>query len=169
MTRSSTEYYRINRETRRVIYPCPHCAYETANSRITLTNHIYARHTPENKKPFQCQHCSRGFAQKAHLHIHCEKVHHIEVPRRKVIAIAYIITITEKIGKSRKTKARQLYYKNHTVIKTNELNDHQHEYLPGVYMKQHDIHYDHKNGFIALHKCPLWARCQGSPKAPRIP
>ena len=156
MTRTSTEYYRKNRETRRIIYQCPHCNYETLNSKITLRNHIHAKHTPESERPFQCQKCDRGFAQKAHLHIHCEKIHNQHKEQRKIVAIAYIINLTEKEGKSKKTKARQIYYRSHQVIKTNDLNEKKHEYLPNVYMKQHDIHYDKKNGFIYLHKCPLW-------------
>jgi len=158
MTRSSTEYYRENRETRRVTYECPHCAYTTPNNKITLMNHVYAKHTPEHLRPYQCQQCPRGFAQKAHLHIHSEKTHNICPPAQKIIAIAYIIKNTNTPGKSKKTRARQTYYKTHQVIKSNELNAKKHQYLPNVYMKQHDIHYDRKNGFITLAKCPLWQK-----------
>jgi len=156
MTRTSTEYYQQNRKTRRILYHCPHCSYETPNNKITLVNHINARHTPEDERPYQCQMCNRGFAQKAHLHIHYKKVHNHRLPERKIIAIAYIINITTQEGKSKKTKARQLYYKNNPIIKTSELNDKKHEYLPNIFMKQHDIHYDKKNGFITLNKCPVW-------------
>jgi hypothetical protein len=161
MTRSSTQYYRDNRISRRIIYNCPHCNYETANCRISLRHHIHAKHTSESEKPYQCPECERGFAQKAHLNSHREKVHGKKVQRRKVIAIAYMIKVSEKEGKSKNTKARQNYYKNHSVIKTNDLNEKKHEYLPKTYMKQHDIHYDQKNGFIYLQKCPLW----GEPKS----
>ena len=65
MTRSSTQYYRDNRISRRIIYHCPHCNYETANCRISLIHHIHAKHTPESEKPYQCPECERGFAQKA--------------------------------------------------------------------------------------------------------
>ena len=158
MTRTSTQYYRENRNTRRVVYKCPHCAYETANCQIAIKNHINAKHTPEHERPFQCQMCPRGFAQKAHLHIHCKKVHDKNIPQHKLFAVAYIINILEKNGKSKKTKARQVYYKNHSVINSKELTAKKHEYLPGVFMKQHDIHYDQKNGFIKMHKCSLWKK-----------
>ena len=158
MTRTSTQYYRENRETRRILYKCPHCDYATPNCKIALINHINAKHTPEHKRPFQCSLCSRGFAQKAHLHIHYKKVHDRNIEQHKLFAIAYIIKVMEKKGKSKKTKARQDYYKNHSVIKSNDLNAKKHEYLPGIFMKQHDIHYDQKNGFINLHKCSLWKK-----------
>lgn len=156
MSRLSTAYYRRNRQTRRIVHKCPHCNYETLNSKIAVKNHINAKHTPESERPFQCQKCNRGFAQKAHLHIHSEKVHNIRPPHRKIVAIAYIINNTQKEGKSKKTRARQLYYKTHQVIKTTDLNARKHEYLPNIFMKQHDIHYDRKNGFINLNKLPLW-------------
>ena len=67
MVSKSTEYYRKNRQTKKVVYKCPHCNYQTNNSKIQLVNHINAKHVQEKDKPFQCEHCNRGFAQKAHL------------------------------------------------------------------------------------------------------
>ena len=159
MTLTSTDYYRTNRETRRVIYNCPHCDYETTNTQTQITNHINSRHVCEERRPYQCEYCARGFSQKAHRASHYNKVHNIETAKRKIVSIAYIISVCNKRAKSKNTAARQIYYKNHLVIRSHELNNTLHEYLPGIYLKQHDIHYDHKNKFICLHKCPLWQNC----------
>tara|TARA_B110000858_G_scaffold196236_1_gene254538 strand:+ start:701 stop:1174 length:474 start_codon:yes stop_codon:yes gene_type:complete len=156
MTRNSTDFYRQNREQHNKGYSCHHCDYITWNSRACLNNHINAKHTKEENKPFQCDYCSRGFSQKAHLCLHCEKEHNIIIKERHIVAVAYIIKSTNEIPRSKKTKARREYYKTHDVIKSTELNNKKHEYLPGVFMKQHDIHYDARKGFIKLHKCPLW-------------
>ncbi len=158
MVRNSTEYYRKNRASKKIVYQCPHCEYSTPNTKIQLTNHINAKHTPENERPYQCRYCEKGFAQKAHLHLHLSREHDVHIPEKKLIAIAYIIKITAEKGKSKKTRARQEYYQRHAVIRTDHLNDRKHEYLPGVYMKQHDIHYDQRNGFIQLDKCSLWQK-----------
>lgn len=162
MVMNSTEYYRLNREQKNKVYSCHHCDYETYNSRACLNNHINAKHTKEEDKPFQCVCCNRGFSQKAHLNIHCEKEHDIKIPDQHIVSVAYIIKLTEKKPRSKKTKARRNYYVNNDVIRTTELNNQQHEYLPGVYMKQHDIHYDFRQGFILLHKVPLWNKVEHS-------
>ena len=158
MTRNSTDYYRQNRLLKRTVYKCPDCDYETLNSRACLVNHMNAKHVAEADRPFQCRFCERGFSQKAHLCVHCERDHNVILKEDKIVAVAYIIKPTKEQPKSKKIKARCLYYRTHEVIRTNELNKKQHEYLPGVFMKQHDIHYDARQGFISLHKCPLYAR-----------
>lgn len=158
MTRNSTEYYRENRQLKKTVYKCPHCDYKSYNSRMCLINHINAKHINECDKPFQCRFCDRGFSQKAHLCVHCEKEHDVILNEDRIVSIAYIIKPTTQEPKSKKTKARRLYYKNNDVIKTTDLNNKKHEYLPDVFMKQHDIHYDARKGFITLHKCPLWKK-----------
>jgi len=158
MTRNSTEYYRENRLLKKKVYKCLQCDYETWNSRACLVNHINAKHVAEEDRPFQCRFCNRGFSQKAHLNVHCQREHDIVLQEGRIVSVAYIIKPTSSQPKSKKTKARRTYYQTHDVIKTTELNNKQHEYLPGVFMKQHDIHYDARKGFITLHKCPLWAQ-----------
>ena len=153
---TSTDFYRQNRRLQKKVYKCTHCDYVTYNSRACLNNHINAKHTEEKNKPFQCSHCNRGFSQKAHLCIHCEKEHNVVIKTKSIVAVAYIIKLTCKNPRSKKTAARRLYYQTKDVIKTTELNNMKHEYLPGVYMKQHDIHYDARNNYITLHKCSLW-------------
>ncbi len=155
MVNASTSYYRSNRRTKRVIHRCPHCNYETTNARIQLINHINAKHVAEKDRPYQCMHCARGFAQKAHLDKHLATVHDIYNHKPKVASISYIIDITKTLPRSTKTKARREYYKTHKVINTNDINNQKHEYLPDIYLKKHDIHYDANKGFINLCKCPL--------------
>lgn len=157
MVNASTKYYRTNRRTKKVRHCCPHCNYETANARIQLVNHINAKHVEEKDRPYQCDHCNRGFAQKAHLATHLSVVHNINQPALKVSSISYIIEPTNIVPRSMKTKARREYYFNHGVINTSDINNKKHEYLPNVYLKKHDIHYDSKKGFITLSKCRLHA------------
>ena len=155
MVNASTNYYRSNRKTKRVVHQCPHCDYSTTNARICLINHINAKHVKEENRPYQCMHCARGFAQKAHLDKHLSTVHNICIPVPKVSSISYIIEVTDNLPRSTKTKARREYYKTHKLINTNEINNQKHQYLPNTYLKKHDIHYDANKGFIKLSKCPL--------------
>jgi len=156
MVNASTRYYRLNRETKKVIHKCSHCDYETSNTRIQLLNHINAKHVAEEDRPYQCELCDRGFAQKAHLDNHSKVVHKITNIVNKVSSISYIISPTNILPKSTKTKARRVYYLTHGVINTTDINNKKHEYLPDVYLKKHDIHYDAEKGFIKLDKCQLY-------------
>lgn len=158
MARNSTEYYRENKRTRRVLHKCTSCPYETTGSKIQLMNHIYARHTVESDRPFQCIHCTRGFAQKAHLYNHMLKKHDINVKKNEntVITIAYLIQLTRKEAKSKKTRARSIFYKHTSCVKGRDIKNNKYEYLPDIYLKLHDIHYDAKQGFITLLKIPLY-------------
>ena len=93
----SAEYYRKNKENRKVVHQCPHCDYSTTGPKIALKHHILAKHTPENERPFQCPHegCCRGFAQKIHLQKHLCKVHNEkkQVGRKKTV-LYYIVNRT---------------------------------------------------------------------------
>ena len=156
MINPSTNYYRKNRKTKTILYQCPHCSYSTCNTKIQLINHINAKHVDEEDRPYQCNCCQRGFAQKAHLDKHLAVVHDIKNIKPKVSSISYLINPTNNIPNSVKTKARYEYYKTHTVINTKDINQQKHEYLPNVYIKKHDIHYDANKGFIQLDKCILY-------------
>ena len=168
MTKNSTDYYRENKKQRRVVHSCPHCNFETTYGKCVLINHTNAHHTEECNRPFQCSCCNRGFAQKAHLETHLFVTHEIEKTTVKISSISYIIEPTLTHPRSIKTKARRAYYLTHRVINTKDINNKQHEYLPGVYLKKHDIHYDTGKGFITLTKCPLsntlGCRCNSLPK-----
>ena len=128
---------------------------------------INAKHIPERERPFQCHECTRGFAQKAHLDKHLEVCHNIIRQQRKVSSVSYIVKLTEMSPRSTKTKARRQYYMKHKVINTNDINNNKHEYLPGVYLKKHDIHYDINKGFIDVNRCNLYKNIN-THKIPKI-
>ena len=73
----NTNYYRRNKEQRFNVKCCPHCNYETTGPKSALLAHIYSKHTPENKRPFQCPctECERGYAARANLKKHLIKNH----------------------------------------------------------------------------------------------
>jgi hypothetical protein len=169
MVLNSTEYYRKNRLTKRVVYKCPHCNYQTNNSKIQLINHINAKHVSEKNKPFQCNHCNRGFAQKAHLVQHLSIVHNIETKKPKISSISYIINVTNNIPNSRKTMARCKYYRENKIINSDELNNKKHEYLDGIFLKASNIHYDAQKEFITLKKCTIHeSNCRCVIKMPNL-
>jgi hypothetical protein len=62
----STQYYR-RAKVNGVKRHCPHpgCNYSTCYSKSNLRAHILAKHTPESERPFHCEKCGQGFAQKA--------------------------------------------------------------------------------------------------------
>lgn len=155
MVCGSTAYYRKNKEANKILHSCPHCDYTTSNCKVAIMNHIYANHVSEDKRPFQCSHCERGFAQKAHLIGHLKKIHDIVIPVSKVTNILYNIAITDNIPKSSKTIARHKFYIGNPVLKSRDIYNKKHQYLPGVYLKNHDLHYDLKKGFIAVIKREL--------------
>jgi hypothetical protein len=64
----STQHYR-RAKVNGVKRHCPHpgCNFSTCYSKNNLRAHILAKHTPENERPFQCEKCGKGFAQKAGL------------------------------------------------------------------------------------------------------
>ena len=173
MAKNSTDYYRENKKKRRVVHHCPHCNFETTYGKCVLINHINAHHTKECDRPWQCHCCNRGFSQKAHLVAHLKKVHEVIDPRleKKNGAVLYIVSITNQEPKSYKTKARREYYINNPKLNSREVRDKKHCYLcrndSNVYLRNHDIHYDEKKGFINLQKIqlkqPLKVACKFKP------
>ena len=138
----SAEYYRKNKENRKVVHQCPHCDYSTTGPKIALKHHILAKHTPENERPFQCPHecCSRGFAQKSHLQNHLRKVHNSkEEPGRTKEVLYYIVNRTEKIPTSHKTRKRMSFYNNYNIL-TKEIIKRN--------ISMSNLHYDVRNGYI---------------------
>ena len=158
MPSTSTEYYRLNKENGVVTHRCPHCDFTTPYNKSNLMNHIYAKHTPEHEKPFQCRHCERGFSQKSHLLKHLKSKHNItnhDELSKKVVNILYNISLTDKEPRSKKTKARRLYYLSHPVMKSRDMYNNKHEYVEGCFLKNNELHYDEKNGFISIKKTIL--------------
>lgn len=97
--RYNTSYYRRNKKQRFCVHKCPYCIYETTGPKQSIQAHIWAKHTPEQDKPFQCpcNTCERGFAAKANLHKHIFKVHNITMPKHSKNIIAFEIINQESL------------------------------------------------------------------------
>jgi uncharacterized Zn-finger protein len=154
---NSTNYYRKNREKRNVSYKCSHCDYVTYNSKKVLENHTNSKHVEEENRPHQCTECPRGFSQLIHLTRHLEREHDIKdrLEDRKIITHLYMIYLGPEVPKSKKTKARREYYMRHRVMKGLDIYNNLHEYQDGCFIKNHDLHYDKKKGFIIFNKIPV--------------
>lgn len=138
----STNYYRKNKKTKKVVHICPHCNYSTTGPKITLQHHILSKHTKECDRPFQCKHldCNRGFAQKNHYNNHLCKVHGEKKEKgRKKIVLYYTINIGEKKPISKKTKNRITFYKKNSVLTTNKIRES---------ISMSCFHYDISHGYI---------------------
>tara|TARA_B100001093_G_scaffold513859_1_gene586651 strand:+ start:5524 stop:6000 length:477 start_codon:yes stop_codon:yes gene_type:complete len=138
----STEYYRKNKENRKVVHKCQHCDYSTTGPKTNLKHHVLAKHTPENERPYQCPHkdCCRGFARKIHLQHHLCKVHNEkkQVGRKKTV-LYYIVNRTEKIPTSKKTRVRMGFYDNHNILTQDIIKRN---------ISMSNLHYDMRNGYI---------------------
>jgi len=172
MAKNSTDYYRENKKNRRVVHSCPHCNFETTYGKCVLINHINAQHTQECDRPWQCHCCNRGFAQKAHLISHLRKVHQVIDPNleKKNGAVLYLITPTNNMPRSYKTKARRQYYLENSKLNSRNVRNQKHWYTckdNNVCLRNHDIHYDEKKGFIQLTKIqlkqPIRVHCKFKP------
>jgi len=127
----NTNYYRRNKVQRFCVLSCSHCEYETTGPKSALNAHIWSKHTPENKRPFQClnESCNRGFASKANLHKHLIKTHNIKMPKTydkdilvyEVIVNNILISI-DTSNLSQNDKNRMKYYLNHRFIPTYSLS-----------------------------------------------
>ena len=138
----STNYYRKNKKTKKVIHICPHCNYSTTGPKITLQHHILSKHTKECDRPFQCKHsnCNRGFAQKIHYQNHLCKVHgEKKESGRKKKVLYYTIKIGSVTPSSKKTKERLSFYKKNAVLTTKIIRDN---------ISMCCFHYDISNGYI---------------------
>ena len=138
----STNYYRKNKKTKKVIHICPRCNYSTTGPKITLQHHILSKHTKECDRPFQCKHsnCDRGFAQKIHYQNHLCKVHgeKKEYGRKKKV-LYYTIKIGSVAPSSKKTKERLSFYKKNAVLTTKKIRDN---------ISMSCFHYDVRYGYI---------------------
>ncbi len=149
----NTQYYRNNKTTKNIIHKCPHCNYSTTGAKVIIRNHVWAKHTEEKDRPFQCPHtnCSRGFAQKILLQRHLKKIHNQSV----------ILTIDRKIAEfhvkvgryvpaSNATKNRVKYYlsKRKGILYPSDLTNY--EFLPNKKINKNHIYYDAREGYIEL-------------------
>ena len=80
----NTNYYRRNKIQRFNVKSCVLCNYETTGPKSALQAHIWAKHTTENERPFQCpcNTCERGFSARANLNKHILKKHKIVMPKK---------------------------------------------------------------------------------------
>jgi len=138
----NTNYYRRNKIERFCVHTCPHCNYETTGPKQCIQAHIWAKHTPENEKPFQCPcgDCHRGFAARANLLKHLRKVHGALLPSKfdKNILIYKIKCLNKP--KTNQELERFLKYKKNNLIKKNELKK--------LNISLDDLHYDKTQKFI---------------------
>jgi hypothetical protein len=148
----STNYYRKNKEKRKIVHKCPHCLYETTGPKSCIKVHIWSKHTPEHKRPFQCfvEGCCRGFSQKINYQKHLKTVHNINIDLKINKNIAeYHIQLTGTVPVSKKIKNRIQYYKTHPIIICSDLN----KIIPGTndqIIKSNHIYYDSREKYITL-------------------
>ena len=116
---ANTEYYRRNKKLRLNIKSCPHCNYETTGPKSSLQAHIWAKHTPENKRPFQCpcDDCCRGFASRANLHKHVYSIHEIKTPKKLNKDIVLLKLSLQK----NLSETKNNFYNGHKIIKCSDL------------------------------------------------
>ena len=93
MVAYNTKYYRRHKEKRFKVHKCPHCTFETTGPKSCLQAHVWAKHTKEKDRPFQCpcHGCKRGYSARANLHKHMKQCHNIIIPKDKDV-IAYVVT-----------------------------------------------------------------------------
>ena len=98
MVAHNTNYYRRNKEKRFKIHKCPHCNFETTGPKSSLQAHIWAKHTDEKDRPFQCpcDSCHRGYSARANLHKHLKQCHDLIIPKDKDV-FAYAVNINNNI------------------------------------------------------------------------
>ena len=99
MVHHNTNYYRRNKEQRFKVHICPHCNFETTGPKSSLQAHIWAKHTNEQDRPFQCPctDCNRGYSAKANLHKHLKQCHNITVKFDRDI-FAYAIKNVQRVN-----------------------------------------------------------------------
>lgn len=125
MVAYNTNYYRRNKEKRFKVHKCPHCSFETTGPKSSLQAHIWAKHTEEKDRPFQCpcDSCNRGYSARANLHKHLKHSHNITIPKDKKV-FAYSIHINNNICPrvTENQKKRLDFYKTNPVIPRNIKN-----------------------------------------------
>ena len=145
----NTNYYRRNKALRFNVKSCSLCNYETTGPKSALQAHIWSKHTPENKRPFQCPcgTCDKGFSARANLNKHILKQHNVIMPKKiKSEILIYKIVVRNKICKDKEMKKRLNYYKENSVIVVNSLpiiEDH-------VNIGYDAIHYDKGCNMITM-------------------
>ncbi len=141
----NTAYYRRNKIQKKVEWKCDKCNYTTTGPKICLQNHIYSKHTPEDQKPYLCGLCKldgkiNGFAQKAFLNSHLEKIHKIKIEKPGKEIAKYIIKRGNILSRNKKTTARIDWYVLKNEITKEELLE------KGYNLSQ--VQYDTRSNYI---------------------
>lgn len=99
MVHYNTNYYRRNKEKRFKVHKCPNCNFETTGPKSSVQAHIWAKHTTEQDRPFQCPctKCTRGYSAKANLHKHMKQRHNITVKFDRNI-FAYAVKDAQRVN-----------------------------------------------------------------------
>ena len=112
----NTNYYRRNKALRFNVKSCTKCCYETTGPKSALQAHIWAKHTPENERPYQCPcvDCDKGFSARANLNKHILKTHNVVMPKKidQRVLIYKIEPVTED---------KLISYKNYPYITAEQL------------------------------------------------
>lgn len=119
MVNYNTNYYRRNKKQKFKVHSCKHCEFETTGPKSSLNAHVWAKHTEEKDRPFQCpcETCTRGYSAKANLHKHLRQQHDIEIPKDNNI-FAYSIQVN-RIIQDNWTNEKQVridIYNNNIVL-----------------------------------------------------
>lgn len=140
----NTNYYRRNKLEKFCVHKCPHCKYETTGPKQCIQAHIWAKHTPEHEKPFQCPcgNCKRGMASRANLKKHLKKDHNIVLPSYDKTILIYEIKPKTKPIFEKELKRYQKYKKHLPFIQVCDIKNKK--------FSLDNIYYDHYCGYIDL-------------------
>ena len=120
----NTNYYRRNKIQRFNVKSCVLCNYETTGPKSALQAHIWAKHTPENERPFQCpcNTCKRGFSARANLNKHILKKHKIVMPKKiDKNVLMYKISLQKEKTETQSDNECIQFYKKHPYIVADQL------------------------------------------------
>ena len=137
----NTNYYRRNKLEKFRVHTCPHCNYKTTGPKQCIRAHIWAKHTPEHKKPFQCPcgDCNRGMASRANLKKHLKKDHDIILPPYTKKVLVYKITLKREPTLTKEYNRYKQYCK---FILTEDIKNNK--------FSLDNIYYDFYKGYIDL-------------------
>ena len=144
----NTSYYSRTKKERFRVNTCPYCDYESTGPKQVIKSHIWAKHTAESERPYQCPHvqCQRGYAAKATLYKHIKKSHNISMPKKYLkdilvleISINNTINIEQLCPKYRK---RMDIYQNNRFIPINMLDK--------LSISRDDIYFDRELNYIQV-------------------
>ena len=140
----NTNYYRRNKLEKFLVHRCPHCNYETTGPKQCIRAHIWAKHTPEHKKPFQCPcgDCNRGMASRANLKKHLKRDHDIILPPYTKKVLVYKITLKRQPTLNKEHDRYKQYIQHGEFILVEDIKNKK--------FSLDNIYYDFHKGYIEL-------------------